>query len=876
MADEAKKKEDQKKQPVYTSQSFEQIKKTIKTLCVLCSLGKESARAVNASLVTLKADDIAILNHPQLAWVKKILLQKAQHQPLINLLNRLPAIENMREFSGGQLEEVINIHPSLSEPSLSLIYAAQQGDTAGTKRLLSNLTAEQINFALPPTKTTALYQAVMCGKNKILKILVTNPRVDLTKRTTDGLSALDAAIDKGNEPMVQLLLKSGRPVDMDVPASDGFTPLQRATQKGHSKMMKALLEAKAGPDRPVGDNAGYRPLHIAAEYGNVAAARVLLDAKANPDVRDDEQRAPLHIAAEQKSSPMIKLLLDGKASADAQARDDVAPLHIATQLDFEMAKLLLRSKARPDIQDKNGETPLLWAAQQQDIPAIRGLLEAKANPNIQEFEQSLAPIDWAVEHNDPRTVKLLLRGRADPNKVDRTGMTPLHVSAGDGQRAIVQVLSQHNARLDQPNPQGAIPLHFAAQAEHTDIVRLLLSSDRLTPEIANMPCYKQNLGISYTPPPTVLHAAVVLKKIKTLAVLVEFPHKINLNAVFEGLTALQYAIQKNQLDAVRLLANQPSVDLNPNGWDIVSFANLMNPNPEIIQALKIAIASRQMAAAQEKPPTAEVAAPSPDERKAPLPADSKASPVVSLPAAAQKESVMSCIKEWEKYLQGLEAQHVREKLESRSRKGSWPSHGGMEPRGDQPNRRASWPDPTRKKQYAASAFFDAKEQKAEKRKLPSGLTEEIIARLEEQNYYLINPEKMPKDSGLCFVYVTPEAVEKAEREGVWKEIRRVLINKGSGGLNFVSNPKDPSGSTHEGFKKIKNIFEIVCKGEGAVGDLRLCGSIKTSKKSLWENGPEVTIYTADNLLKHDAIKKGRYPGPLVSAEGAPMKPTKIG
>ena len=56
----------------------------------------------------------------------------------------------------------------------------------------------------------------------------------------------------------------------------------------------------------------------------------------------------------------------------------------------------------------------------------------------------------------------------------QSGLTPLHVASFMGCMNIVIFLIQHNASPDEATVRGETPLHLAARANQTDIIRILL------------------------------------------------------------------------------------------------------------------------------------------------------------------------------------------------------------------------------------------------------------------------------------------------------------------------------------------------------------------------------------------------------------------
>ena len=56
----------------------------------------------------------------------------------------------------------------------------------------------------------------------------------------------------------------------------------------------------------------------------------------------------------------------------------------------------------------------------------------------------------------------------------QSGLTPLHVASFMGCMNIVIYLIQHQASPDEATVRGETPLHLAARANQTDIIRILL------------------------------------------------------------------------------------------------------------------------------------------------------------------------------------------------------------------------------------------------------------------------------------------------------------------------------------------------------------------------------------------------------------------
>jgi len=80
----------------------------------------------------------------------------------------------------------------------------------------------------------------------------------------------------------------------------------------------------------------------------------------------------------------------------------------------------------------------------------------------------------AIQAGDLNQIKRHIHHQTDINQPDREGQMPLHVAAEQGRLVISRLLIQHGARLDAENANGHTPLEVAALAGKIQVARLLL------------------------------------------------------------------------------------------------------------------------------------------------------------------------------------------------------------------------------------------------------------------------------------------------------------------------------------------------------------------------------------------------------------------
>ena len=61
----------------------------------------------------------------------------------------------------------------------------------------------------------------------------------------------------------------------------------------------------------------------------------------------------------------------------------------------------------------------------------------------------------------------------NPNSTDKSGTTPIHRAAKNGQTEIVKVLAPLTAHPNAPNRDGMTPIYLAACNGHLEIVKFL-------------------------------------------------------------------------------------------------------------------------------------------------------------------------------------------------------------------------------------------------------------------------------------------------------------------------------------------------------------------------------------------------------------------
>ncbi|XP_069581192.1 ankyrin repeat and SOCS box protein 2 [Brachyistius frenatus] len=315
---------------------------------------------------------------------------------------------------------------------LHVLLSAQSGDinkrtAEGETPLMAAVNREQLgciqllleNGADPDIpnydRETPLYKA--CERNNaatVAMLLNYGPAVNTS--TTQGWTALQEAVVRNNVEICEMLLKAGAKhnlanvygitavftaaqsgqlaalcflirhgADINTHASDGATALYEACKNGHEEVVELLVSKKADANKP--GKRGLLPLHIAAQRGSDAIVSMLIPVTSQTKVRRTGI-SPLHLAADRNRDDILEALIE--AGFDVNAR---------------------LSEERSKLYEDRRSTALYFAVINNNIDAVRMLLAAGANPNVDVFK----PLMVAARQGCIQTVALLVEHGANIN-----------------------------------------------------------------------------------------------------------------------------------------------------------------------------------------------------------------------------------------------------------------------------------------------------------------------------------------------------------------------------------------------------------------------------------------------------------------------------
>jgi ankyrin repeat protein len=347
-----------------------------------------------------------------------------------------------------------NAAPGKRETPLML--AAWSGSTEAVRALVD--AGASIDAREPDRQQSALMWAASQRHPAVVRLLVSRgadvnaktavqPAPGRRAREVTGYTALVFAARSGDVESARALLDAG--ANADDALDNGLSALTMATVRGHVPLARLLLERGADPNA---SGSGYTPLHWAA--GSWETAFTANDVTTD---REGEHDWNALVGLKDRRLELVDALL--AHGADPNARIKTTPPRAGAT----------RSPTLPEL---TGATPFVLAAMAGDVPVMRRLKQAGADPGLTTGKGSTALMAAAGlgrilgENTLPESklleaAKLAIELGADVKAADGFGNTALHYAAYHRLSTLVQLLVDRGADLEARNMYDETPLWAA-------------------------------------------------------------------------------------------------------------------------------------------------------------------------------------------------------------------------------------------------------------------------------------------------------------------------------------------------------------------------------------------------------------------------------
>lgn len=285
-------------------------------------------------------------------------------------------------------------------PSVILAAALLSSCDTPQKQALRSLAAS----GLEPSGLSLVRAAA--DRDHTAAALLLEARVFTEQRDAKGRTALAIAVERGNLPLLAMLLNAGAMPNAVL--ANQSSVLGMAALRGDMLMFDTLLSAGARTDGLMPD--GEKILPWAIHQGRADLVSRMMKAGTDPHLKDRHGTPLLHIAMKAGRRDLMKTLISLGADPSAASPDGQTTLQLAlAQGWLDAIPALAAAGADPNAPDAKGLRPLDLALARDDLPLAELFLKAGANPTLPSGNSPQTPLQSAFRRPDKRFFSLFLR-----------------------------------------------------------------------------------------------------------------------------------------------------------------------------------------------------------------------------------------------------------------------------------------------------------------------------------------------------------------------------------------------------------------------------------------------------------------------------------
>jgi len=437
-----------------------------------------------------------------------------------------------------------NIIPALLEYRSDIFAVDNKGTTPFERAfevdpsVVFSMITEETVYQNDSNGNTILHLATRSGGNTYIMNRILDHNASIDARNKAGDTSLTIAVRLDEEEAGRLLLSRG--ADIFAANAKGESPLY-LTFPSPERRYWTLRQWMLNPQTlSAHDGLGNTALHYVAQWRFDSWIPVLVKMGAVIEAANATGETPLFAAVKQDSPSTIKALMDSGGSLFARDTLGNSLLHAAVRWHaIKGAEMLLYNGLDVNCHALNGKTPLhdsiRWLM--PDMEAL--LLKHGADIEIRDAEGN-TPFMEAIIAGNSSSMELLARRGADTKTRNFKGDTALHITASMDRLDLSTQLLAWGVSIHARNAQDRTPLQNAINTSPR-LVRIFLTADRLN----------SSDDFGSTP----LHIAVQEKaSLSIIKTILDLGAKQTMVDA-EGRTALRLAVDLNQLETARLLAN---------------------------------------------------------------------------------------------------------------------------------------------------------------------------------------------------------------------------------------------------------------------------------------------------------------------------------
>lgn len=313
-------------------------------------------------------------------------------------------------------------------------------------------------------------------------IVVNQPFIDVnTVLNVWNTTPLLIAAEKGNEPMVRLLLLHS--ADVNYANKTGLTPLLAAAENGHLDLVRQLRTLGGSVEATT--RKGATALSYAISHNRSAVVKLLVEDWGFRVRLEDVMTAVHTFTADTTDTTasregLLVYLIDRAPLNPLQKVfycDNRMSLvmYLVVHRNLKCMQYLYSSRGflvqENENDNTNGMSPLMIASQQGYQEIVTWLLQHKADANQANSDGDTA-MHWAVVKKQWQTLATLLIHNGDPFRPNNTGQTPADIASlmGRNSKCAFEVVIARNKAVATLDSQIAVRDVFLIILEYSDII----------------------------------------------------------------------------------------------------------------------------------------------------------------------------------------------------------------------------------------------------------------------------------------------------------------------------------------------------------------------------------------------------------------------
>jgi ankyrin repeat protein len=421
-----------------------------------------------------------------------------------------------------------------------MLLEAEQQQRA--RNLPCNLNKEDVLKRFP------IHYAVECDSVDVMKELLNWEDAHINALDLYGFAPLHLALRSAanHRTVVVEALLQVQNIDVNIASVTSSSAVQPLKMAGKNDDGLNLFFPFQPLEAPQEISTHLTPLHFAAKKGSRTTVDLLLQwPMIDLNVQDSRDYTPLHFAAQDGHVEVVQRFLTeapGRVNFEARDNEGLTPLWLATRKDqMEVVRLLWDVASRQEYDRIDILLPRLLTAD-QNLTTVRFLFTSFPTDKLIQVIEEMGNADGL----NLETTRAILLDRLEtevafPNSSRGPNQTLLHwVAKNNHWKLIPQILiskRQTGGFVNQKDFEQNTALHYAAEADHGDVVKTLLAH-----------ASELDLNLKDSHGDTPLHVATKNGRVHVVKALCQNPDQQRLRANEEharGETCLQYATEND-------------------------------------------------------------------------------------------------------------------------------------------------------------------------------------------------------------------------------------------------------------------------------------------------------------------------------------------